>query len=34
MWIYLIRRILYAIPILIGVNVITFALFFFRQFPK
>ena len=25
---YIIRRILYAIPILIGVNLITFALFF------
>ena len=30
---YLIRRILYAIPILIGVNVITFALFFFVNTP-
>lgn len=33
MWNYLIRRILYAIPILIGVNVITFALFFFVNSP-
>ncbi len=30
---YLIRRILYAIPILIGVNLITFALFFFVNSP-
>ncbi len=30
---YLIRRILYAIPILIGVNVITFALFFLVNSP-
>jgi len=30
---YLIRRILYAIPILIGVNLITFALFFFVNTP-
>lgn len=30
---YLIRRILYAIPILIGVNVITFALFFIVNTP-
>ncbi|HYN27361.1 MAG TPA: ABC transporter permease [Burkholderiales bacterium] len=30
---YLIRRVLYAIPILIGVNVITFALFFFVNTP-
>lgn len=33
MWGYLIRRILYAIPILIGVNIITFALFFFVNSP-
>ncbi len=33
MWTYLIRRLLYAIPILIGVNVITFALFFFVNSP-
>ncbi len=33
MTIYLIRRILYAIPILIGVNLITFALFFFVNSP-
>jgi peptide/nickel transport system permease protein len=25
---YLVRRILYAVPILVGVNLITFALFF------
>ena len=30
---YLIRRILYAIPILIGVNIITFALFFVVNTP-
>jgi len=30
---YLVRRILYAIPILIGVNLITFALFFFVNTP-
>ena len=30
---YLIRRVLYAVPILIGVNVITFALFFFVNTP-
>lgn len=30
---YLIRRILYAIPILIGVNIITFALFFIVNSP-
>ncbi len=34
MWIYIVRRILYAIPILIGVNVITFALFFFVNSPN
>lgn len=33
MWIYLVRRILYAIPILIGVNLLTFALFFFVNSP-
>src|SRR5712692_5324260 len=31
---YLIRRVLYAIPILVGVNVITFALFFFAKSVK
>src|SRR5882672_6717984 len=31
---YLIRRVLYAIPILVGVNVITFALFFFVNTPE
>ena len=30
---YIIRRILYAIPILIGVNLITFVLFFFVNTP-
>src|SRR6476661_9300032 len=30
---YLVRRIVYAIPILIGVNLITFALFFFVNSP-
>ena len=30
---YLIRRLLYAIPILIGVNLITFALFFIVNTP-
>jgi peptide/nickel transport system permease protein len=34
MWIYILRRILYAIPILIGVNIITFALFFFVNTPN
>ena len=31
---YIIRRILYAIPILIGVNVITFVLFFVVNTPE
>ena len=30
---YLIRRLLYAIPILLGVNLITFALFFLVNSP-
>jgi len=30
---YLIRRVLYAIPILVGVNLLTFALFFFVNTP-
>ena len=30
---YLIRRIIYAIPILIGVNLLTFALFFVVNTP-
>ena len=34
MWRYLVHRILYAIPILIGVNVLTFALFFFVNSPN
>lgn len=33
MWLYMLRRILYAIPILIGVNIFTFALFFFVNSP-
>ncbi|MCH9644173.1 MAG: ABC transporter permease [Gammaproteobacteria bacterium] len=33
MWSYLIRRLLYAIPILIGVNIITFTLFFMVNSP-
>ena len=33
MWIYIIRRLLYVVPILIGVNIITFALFFFVNSP-
>lgn len=33
MFMYIIRRLLYAIPILIGVNVITFALFFMVNSP-
>lgn len=33
MIIYLVRRTLYAVPILIGVNVLTFALFFFVNSP-
>lgn len=33
MFAYIIRRILYAIPILIGINVITFALFFMVNTP-
>ncbi len=34
MFAYLVRRILYAIPILIGVNLITFALFFVVNTPE
>ena len=30
---YVIRRILYAVPIVMGVNLITFALFFFVNTP-
>ncbi|HUW76042.1 MAG TPA: ABC transporter permease, partial [Gallionella sp.] len=30
---YLIRRILYALPILVGVNLLTFALFFVVNTP-
>ncbi len=30
---YIIRRLLYAIPILVGVNVLTFALFFVVNTP-
>jgi len=32
-WTYILRRILQAIPILIGVNILTFALFFFVNSP-
>ena len=31
---YLVRRVLYAIPILLGVNLITFALFFAINSPE
>ena len=31
---YIIRRLLYAIPILIGVNIITFSLFFMVNTPN
>ena len=30
---YILRRLLYAIPILIGVNLLTFVLFFFVNSP-
>ena len=33
MWAYIARRIIYAVPILIGVNIITFALFFLINSP-
>ena len=33
MFAYLVRRLLYAIPILVGVNLITFALFFVVNTP-
>ncbi|MGD8743576.1 MAG: ABC transporter permease, partial [Granulosicoccaceae bacterium] len=33
MFAYIVRRVLYAIPILIGVNLITFALFFVVNSP-
>lgn len=33
MWSYILRRLLYAIPVLIGVNFITFALFFMVNSP-
>lgn len=33
MWRYLLRRVLYAVPILVGVNLITFALFFMVNSP-
>ena len=33
MWAYIVRRALYAMPILIGINIITFALFFFVNTP-
>ncbi len=34
MWTYIVRRILYAIPILIGVNLLTFILFFVVNSPQ
>lgn len=34
MWMYILRKVLQAIPILIGVNVLTFALFFFVNSPE
>lgn len=34
MWAYVVRRILYAIPILIGINLITFILFFVVNSPS
>lgn len=34
MWYYILRRLLYAIPILIGVNIITFMLFFVVNTPN
>jgi peptide/nickel transport system permease protein len=33
MWVYIIRRILYAVPILVGVNTLTFLLFFIVNSP-
>ena len=33
MFAYIVRRILYAIPVLIGVNIITFTLFFMVNSP-
>jgi peptide/nickel transport system permease protein len=33
MWAYIVRRMLYAIPVLIGVNIITFSLFFMVNTP-
>ena len=30
---YIIRRLLYALPILVGVNILTFALFFMVNTP-
>lgn len=34
MWIYIVRRLLYSIPILIGVNILTFVLFFVVNSPR
>lgn len=34
MWTYILRRVLYAIPILLGVNLLTFVLFFFINSPN
>lgn len=33
MWYYIARRILYAVPVLLGVNILTFALFFLLNTP-
>lgn len=33
MWSYIFRRVLYAIPVLIGINLITFSLFFLVNTP-
>ena len=33
MWVYILRRVFYAVPILIGVNVLTFVLFFMVNSP-
>lgn len=33
MWVYIVRRVLYAIPILLGVNLLTFTLFFIVNSP-
>ncbi len=33
MWVYIVRRVLYAIPVLVGINLITFLLFFVVNTP-